>query len=114
MRGGLAHTMRRAAWLGVYLALAAAGGLIGFQLSAHTRAPAPARVAAPAAPATPAIAPDPATPAPPAVRTAPGFAAPGPSFAQLVKELGPAVVHIQVKVGGGRRLFGVDEGLREG
>src|SRR5262245_18439125 len=41
--------------------------------------------------------------------------APGPSFAQLVKDLGPSVVHIQVELGGGcRSLFGPGEGVREG
>jgi S1-C subfamily serine protease len=115
MPRGLPLAMRRAAWVLVYLALAAGGVAIGFQLSARFRTvPPPQQASRPAPKTEPAIAPDPPAPAPPPViGAAPGFALPGPSFAQLVKDVGPSVVHIQVRVGGGPSAFGVDE-MREG
>src|SRR5262245_42134772 len=110
--------MMRRAWLVTYLALAALGVVGGFQLSRRLDPP-----RAPASPvaATPALAPSgpsaPLAPSPPPASSLrdPVVAAPGPSFVQLVKEMGPAVVHIQVRVGGGpSSLFGIGEGWREG
>jgi S1-C subfamily serine protease len=104
--------MRRAAWLTAYLALAATGVVAGFGLSRRLDPPAPERARAPAAqPAMAPAEPPPAAPAPSRAQ----FSAPGPSFAQLVKDVGPAVVHIQVRVAGrAPSLFGVGEEWREG
>src|SRR5262245_3350330 len=102
-------------WVLAYVALAALGVGLGFQISRRLDPPPRQIAAAPAPAATPALPTLAPAPAPSVGAPRVPVLSPGPSFAQLVKNVGPAVVHIQVRVGGGpTSLFGFADGWREG